>query len=469
VTGDCTVTASTVTDFATTWQSSKDCSASSSKGTVNFTVTNKTTGANLSGMKVVLTQLNNSAVTANKTTVTNGTTGNVSVSANWYTYTVTDTTGVGYTADQNTYGPICIVANRAYPMQTPKMVPPACSTVGSNGTLAVTVQDASNPTTKISGAKVNVYDATTGAVTAFSNANGSGLSSHALAPGLYYWVAGPTATSTTYQGTGLQPICVAAGVTTSVTAGLNAPGTCTRTSGAAGNGTATTVNVQNTVPANVPGASVVAVSVDGDPAPTPQTTDANGNFTFNQVGKTDNRLQSGPYQWFVAGPSTSYKPNWLSPTFCVTAAATQTVPTLTLQGIFSVSVTVQNNDALAWKNYTINVCNVPNIADCTSASAVASQFASVPNCTVGSTGCTRNPSAAITFTGLTTGPYYIVVCAQLSNGACNQVDTAPAQPPSGTTTYYSFSTPGQPYTSTTVTTPAGGYADLATADDSGGA
>jgi hypothetical protein len=124
--------------------------------------------------------------------------------------------------------------------------------------------------------------------------------------------------------------------------------------------------------------------------------------------------------------------------------------------LFNVSVTVADSDIVAYKNYQISVVD-------TTGKIIQTQYVSVPNCQ-----CNGNPSSPITFTGITTGSYLIKVCAQIKTN-CSVIDTAPDQPPSGTTTYYQYLTPGQTYTSATTTTPAGGYADLATVDQSGGA
>ena len=455
--GSCTVTANSVLDFVTTWQSSTDCTTSSATGTYNFSVTDDSTPAvKLNGMTVTMTQVSDNTKKFTKTTSGTGTSAGqangLKPTANWYTYTVTDPSN-NYVTAQNVYGPVCVGAGTNISINV-QMIAPACSTAGTaNVTVNITVTDATTGNHVSNGYKVNVYNATTGVATALSNTNASGLATkNTIAPGLYYYMAAPPAGNTTYQGSGLLgTVCFATGGTYNYTVPLSAP-TCTRGSGAGGKATATTVPVQDMAGASIPspGATVTMISLDADGDKSKATT--GGTVIFQNSGG-DTRLMAGPYQFFVAGPSSSYLPKWVLTTFCATVSGTQTTPTVNLQGIMSVAVTVRNNDTIPLKTYQVNVID--------SSGNTTSQSVSVSNCTSGA-GCTSNPSQALVFSGLTTGNYYVQVCAQLK-GNCNLIDTAPGQS-GGTITYYQFLTPGTAYTSSTT-----GYGDLATVDDSGGA
>lgn len=443
VSGSCTVSTNTVTDFVTTWQSLTDCATSSVTGTVNFLVTNQTTKAALSGMTVTMTNLNDSSKTYTKNTGANGHADGLKPVANWYTYTVTDPTGAYVTGSFN--APYCVIAGSTVTINVQMTASGNCATSGTNATVNITVQDASTGT-KLGGYKVSVVNANTGTTTGFPNTSPQGLSSKAITPGSYYYMVTPPGSST-YQGSGVQgPTCFTPGETRNITVGLTSA-LCTRNAGKKTAGA--TFLVTDMAGNKISGATIELFNVNGDQPLTSATTDVNGAKTFTG-------LPVDPYQYVVVGPNGNYQTSDVSPTVCLSDGVTTSLPTVKLSGIMNVTVTVQNNDVVPWKNYEIDVIDA-------SGNTAGTQYVTVPDCTPG-TGCTRNPSSGLTFTGLTTGSYMVQVCAFMSSSSnCNLVDTAPSQ--SGTTnTYYQFLTPGATYTSSTT-----GYGDLATVDDTGGA
>lgn len=453
--GSCTVTASTVTDFVTTWQSSTDCATSATAtGTVNFTVTDANNTV-LSAMTVKLTQLSDVTKFYSKNTNTSGVASGIKPVANWYTYTVTDAAG-NYVTANNSYGPICVVAGTTNSYTVKMSSVSGCSTTGSNATVNITAQDASTGT-KLSGYKVWVINSSTYTATAFPNTSPQGLASKAVAPGSYYYLVGLPGSST-YQGSGWlgnadgTPLCLTSGETRNITVGLNAA-TCTRTTG---KNAYVTMTVVDTAGNAINGATIHLINVNGDGDYTATTGSDGKPTTSNTVGgvsvKSIKTTDVDPFEYLIEGPNGNYLTSGVLGPVCTTQNALTTIsPNPALQGIFNLTVTVQNNDTIAWKTYTISVID-------STGKTQQTQNVSVPDCS----GCNANPSPGVGFTGLKTGSYYIQVCSQIKTN-CSLVDTAPTQS-GGTVTYYQFLTPGTTYTASTT-----GYGDLATVDDSGGA
>lgn len=432
ISGTCQVSAGTVTDFVTTWKSSTDCATSNTTGTVPFTVTD-TSGAPLANMTVTMTNVNDGTKTYTGKT---GASGTISIKppANWYSYTVTDSAG-SYQTAQNSYGPLCVIANQTYtPAPSVQMQPVGgCATSGTNGTITFNVVDSSG-SPALSGFKVAVTSST-GTVTSFPNTNASGVSSKAMKGGPYTYVVTPPSGSA-YQGSGVLALCLLPGATQSYQVKLSTTQTCARDTAHKGS-LAFLVTDQTGAP--IPNAVITLTNVNGDalPAGAPFKTGADGT-------KTITNAVVDPYQYKVTGPNGNYLASDTLGPVCVTNGATTNVPTVQLYGLMNVVVTVQNNDSLPWKNYQISLIDPRDPAD------PITQTVTVPNCTPNTTGCTRNPSAAITFSGLVTNNGWIVQVQTGSNA--NVVD-------SGT---FNFTTPFKTYTSAD-------FPDLAMTDDSGGA
>jgi type II secretory pathway pseudopilin PulG len=449
ITGPCSVSANTVTDFPTTWKSATDCAQSATTGTVNFTVTD-TNNTGLTGMTVTLTNLTDSSKTYTKTSTTGGAASGIHPAADWYTYSVTDPAG-NYVADQNSYGPICIMAGQTYsssPLQVSMSSGIVCAPSSVNGTLTFTVQDSAPPNAKLQGFKVSVTNTSTGTVTAFPNTTAAGVSSKAVKGGPYTYTVTPPSGSS-YQGSGVLSLCLAANETKNIPVSLGTA-SCTRDTGHHGS---LSFLVTDQAGTPIQNATISLTNVNGDnlPGGSPWKTGADGT-------KTIANALVDPYQYKVTGPNSNYLASDTQGPVCVTNGATTPVPTVMLTGLMNVVVTVQNNDIVPWKNYTVSVVD-------TSGKAAATQYVTVPNCTPNSAGCTRNPSAALTFSKLVAAQYTITVQA---GNTGNLVDTAPTQPSSGTTVnYYNFTTPVTTYS---VSTPGcSACADLALTDDTGGA
>ena len=435
ISGTCTVTANTVTDFSTTWKSAMDCAVSTATASsINFSVTdNGNPPVGLTGMTVTLTQLNDGTKNFTKTTGAGGSATGLKPTANWYTYTVTDAAG-NYATQQTSYGPVCITA--AETLTIPVVMNPVsgCANSSTNGTLTFTVVDATTLSPLGSGYKIAVTYTSTNTVTNFTNTNGSGVSTKAVKGGAYTYTVSPP-TGSAYQGSGLVgPICLAAGQTMNIQVPLSTS-TCTRNAGKTAY-VAFLVTDQSGNP--ISGATIKLINMNGD-GNYQGTTGSDGKpTTSNSVGgssvKSIKVSDVDPYQYVVTAPNSNYLSSGTLGPICTTQNALTSAPTVVLTALMNVVVTVQNFDTLPWKTYQVSVTD-PNSGD------VTTQTVTVPNCTQGTSGCTRNPSSPLTFSGLQTGNgWYVAVCAVIKTN-CSLVDSATFNFTTPLATYSPPSTP----------------------------
>src|SRR4051794_4866088 len=382
VSGSCTVTANTVTDFVTTWTQQADCVSTTTKGSLTVQVTDSASPTTvISGATVTLTNvLGHSGTPAAATTDANGlATFSKTVPGDLYNYTISKS---GYTTNGSIGGPVCVVANSTT-QAAGNLTSAGCPYSSSKGTLIINVNDLAGA--DVSGATVTLTKITSGSPSApgarTTDASGNATFSASVGGGSYTFTATKGGSGSGVQG----PICVTAGINNSFSATLGAGGACVRDTGTKGK---LSFKVTDQALNPIQNAVVTLTNVNGDGAGSVPKTTAAGTAT--SPGLVDD-----PYQYTVAGP-TGYRTTDVLGPVCVVGTGTSTVSVI-LTGLMTMVVSVKNNDTLAWKTYQITV------TDPTGKTTI--QSITVPN------SGTRNP-ALVTFPSMPTGNgYQVDVCA----------------------------------------------------------
>lgn len=415
ISGACTVTANTITQWNTVWNGITSCASSGSKGTLAITVTDSS-GTPVNNASVALTNVNGNGGTpaAVNTNSAGVATFNNNVPADPYTYTVSKS---GY-ATAGPLGPVCVAIGSTASATATLSAQSTCVASSTKGTLVVTVTDESG--NLVSGAKVHLTNQSGGAAPGDVNTNASGVATfnnNATAGSYAVQTSKAGYTTTGNQG----PVCVVASTSTSMSALLPTSGS----SGCASSSSKGTLTVTVTDSAGAPinNVNVTLTNANGHGGtPGAQKTNTSGVATFN------NNVPGDLFTYVVSPPAGYTNPGTQGP-ICVIAGQT-TQSGVVLVGIMTVNVTVTNSDVQPTKSYNVILTDSSGQA------------------TTNSMTVNANKSATVTFSNMPTDSYSVEVCVPVaSTGNCDAI--------TNNTTSYNFGTKGSTYT-VTVTDQKGG-------------
>jgi len=343
ISGSCTVPASSIGDWNTVWNEVTDCASSTTQKATSVSVTVYDKSNNLvNGATVYLTNVGTGANagqnSANVTTGANGVatfSGGNAPLADVYSYTISK---AGY--ETFVGGPVCIAPGVATSTLTGNIKSLSTCTVSKTlkGTVTVTVQDTADPANTVSGARITLAN---------QDGNGSPGAQNSGSDGTYTFtnvLAGNytvTVTKTGYTNLGAQgPYCVAGGTgaQTPIPATLPSQGSsgCTSTT-SKGPLQVKVVDGNNQPIDNV---KVTLTNANGhNGTPGAKTTDPTGIVLWSGGSAVPGDL----FTYTVTVPAGYSNPGTQGP-ICVKAGTTLNESSVTLVGIMTAKVTVQNKD-----------------------------------------------------------------------------------------------------------------------------
>ena len=407
ISGTCTVTSGNVLAWNTNWSPITSCSSSSTKGSLQITVTDSTQQL-VSGATVTLTNANgNPGTPAAVTTNSQGVAlFNKTVPDDLYTYVISKT---GYTSSQ-VLGPVCVTGTQTTQVTGSMAAPVHCPSVATKGTLVITVLDENG--NGVPSAKIVLVNQTTKHALASVNTNASGVYTYNNnLPGDSYTYE---ASKANYTDQGAQgPVCVTAATSTSVNALLPTQASSGCASSSTKGSLSVTITDQNGSP--VQNVTIALTNANGHAgAPGSVKTNASGVALFNNNAPAD-------LYYFTPTPPAGYASPGPQGPVCVIAGQTVSA-SATLSSMVTVKVMVTNSDIQPTKTYNITLTD------------------SGGSVTTGSLTVNSNKTGTSTFANLPADPAYTVqVCSVItSSGNCDAI--------SNTSTTYSFNTVGQTYT-----------------------